>query len=35
MRVRAGLHDPAAMPEARRRLAYWRGDPDAPTWRAQ
>jgi hypothetical protein len=35
MRLRAGCHDPAAMPEARRRLAHWRGDPDAPTWRAQ
>ena len=35
MRLRAGRHDPAAMPEAQRRLAYWRGDPDAPTWRAQ
>lgn len=35
MRVHAGLSDPDAMPEARRRLAYWRGDPDAPAWRAQ
>ena len=35
MRLRAGRADAAAMPEARRRLAYWRGDPDAPTWRAQ
>lgn len=35
MRLRAGLADPAAMPEARRRLAHWRGDLDAPTWRAQ
>lgn len=35
MRVRAGVADPAAMPEAQRRLAYWRGDPDAPQWRAQ
>ena len=34
MRLRAGRADPAAMPEARRRLAFWRGDPDAPTWRA-
>jgi Ser/Thr protein kinase RdoA (MazF antagonist) len=35
MRVRAGRTDPAAMPEARRRLAFWRGEPDARTWRAQ
>jgi len=35
MRVRAGRTDPAAMAEARRRLVFWRGDPDAPTWRAQ
>ena len=35
MRVRAGLADPAAMPEAERRLAHWRGDPGAPIWRAQ
>ena len=35
MRLRAGRADPAAMTEARRRLAFWRGDPDAPTWRAQ
>ena len=34
MRLRAGRADPAAMPEAQRRLAYWRGDPDAPTWTA-
>ena len=32
MRLRAGRADPAAMPEARRRLALWRGDPDAPLW---
>jgi Ser/Thr protein kinase RdoA (MazF antagonist) len=32
MRLRAGRKDPAAMPEAERRLAYWRGDPDAPMW---
>jgi aminoglycoside phosphotransferase (APT) family kinase protein len=25
----------AAAPEAMRRLAYWRGDPDAPIWQAQ
>ena len=32
MRLRAGRADPAAMPEAQRRLAYWRGEPDAPAW---
>jgi hypothetical protein len=35
MRVRAGRHDPAVRQEAERRLRYWRGDPDAPQWRAQ
>lgn len=35
MRVRAGMRDQAAMPEAQQRLRYWRGDPDAPAWRAQ
>ena len=35
MRVRVALADPAARPEADRRLAYWRGDSDAPIWRAQ
>jgi aminoglycoside phosphotransferase (APT) family kinase protein len=35
MRVRAGLADLAAATEAERRLRYWRGDPDAPTWHAQ
>lgn len=35
MRLRAGRSDGAARAEARRRLAYWRGEPDAPTWRAQ
>lgn len=35
MRVRAGRADPGAKLEAERRLRYWRGDPDAPTWRAQ
>lgn len=35
MRVRAARSDPAARAEADRRLAHWRGDPDAPTWRAQ
>jgi Ser/Thr protein kinase RdoA (MazF antagonist) len=34
MRLRAGRADPAAMPEAERRLAYWRGEPDAPPWTA-
>jgi aminoglycoside phosphotransferase (APT) family kinase protein len=35
MRVRAGRSDPAAAAEAERRLRYWRGDPDAPSWHAQ
>lgn len=35
MRWKVALVDPAARPEAERRLAYWRGDPDAPAWRAQ
>lgn len=35
MRVAAGRRDPDAAAEAQRRLAYWRGDPDAPAWRAQ
>ena len=35
MRLRAGRSDPAARIEADRRLAYWRGDPDSPTWTAQ
>ena len=34
MRVRAARLDPAAADEAERRLRYWRGDPDAPVWRA-
>lgn len=34
MRIRAGRHDPAAAAEAERRLAYWRGDSQAP-WHAQ
>lgn len=34
MRVKAGLADPAAMPQARERLRYWRGEADAPVWRA-
>jgi hypothetical protein len=32
MRLRAGTMDPAAMPEAERRLEYWRGDPAASMW---
>jgi hypothetical protein len=35
MRVRAGARDAAAMVEARRRLRFWAGDPDAPRWQAQ
>ena len=35
MRVRAGISDPAAQAEADRRLRYWRGEVDAPVWRAQ
>lgn len=35
MRWKAAQRNPAARPEAERRLAYWRGDPDAPVWRAQ
>ena len=35
LRVRAGRHDAAARAEADRRLGSWRGDPAAPTWRAQ
>jgi Ser/Thr protein kinase RdoA (MazF antagonist) len=34
MRVRAGRTDPAAAGEAERRLRWWRGDADAPAWRA-
>lgn len=34
MRLRAGRDDPAAMPEAQRRLAFWRGDPAASPWTA-
>jgi hypothetical protein len=34
MRVRAGRTDRAAAAEAERRLRWWRGDRDAPTWRA-
>jgi hypothetical protein len=35
MRVMAAVDEPAALPEAERRLRYWRGDPDAPPWTAQ
>jgi hypothetical protein len=35
MRVTAALVNPDARPEAERRLRFWRGDPDAPTWTAQ
>jgi Ser/Thr protein kinase RdoA (MazF antagonist) len=35
MRLRAGRSDASARDEAERRLRWWRGDPDAPAWRAQ
>jgi Phosphotransferase enzyme family len=35
MRVKAGLRNDAAMPEAQRRLGYWRGELSAPPWQAQ
>ena len=35
MRVAASITNPAAGPEAERRLRYWRGDPDAPPWTPQ
>jgi len=35
MRVIAALGNPDARPEAERRLRFWRGDADAPTWAAQ
>ena len=35
MRVRAGMRNAAAMPEAQRRLSYWRGESAAPAWQAQ
>jgi len=35
LRVRAGVVDPVARDEAERRLRYWRGDREAPIWRAQ
>ncbi len=34
LRLRAARSDPAAAEEAERRLRYWRGDADAPPWRA-
>jgi Phosphotransferase enzyme family len=34
MRLRAGRLDAGAAAEAERRLQWWRGDPDAPPWRA-
>ncbi len=34
MRIRLGRSDPAAAAEAEGRLRFWRGDPDAPLWRA-
>ncbi len=34
MRVKASLRDESAWHEADRRLALWRGDADAPVWRA-
>lgn len=33
LRLRAARHDAGAREEAVRRLAFWRGDPDAPQWR--
>jgi Ser/Thr protein kinase RdoA (MazF antagonist) len=35
MRVRAARGDRSAADEAQSRLRYWRGEPDAPQWRAQ
>lgn len=35
MRLVAARTNPVAAPEAQLRLAYWRGDPDAPGWTAQ
>lgn len=32
MRVRAGRTDPTAWAEADRRLRWWRGEPNAPSW---
>ena len=35
MRLAVAVERPEAMPEAERRLALWRGDPDAAVWTAQ
>ena len=35
MRLKRAAVDHAAAAEAQRRLAYWRGDTDAPQWQAQ
>lgn len=35
MRWKVALVDQAARPEAERRLAFWRGERNAPMWRAQ
>jgi hypothetical protein len=35
MRGKAGRVNDAAAAEAERRLRFWRGEPDAPTWQAQ
>jgi hypothetical protein len=35
MRLRASRTSPTAAAEAERRLAYWRGDSDAPRWQPQ
>ena len=34
MRLKAAIRNEAAMPEAQRRLAHWRGESDAPMWQA-
>ena len=35
MRLKVSRSVPSAAPEAMRRLAFWRGEPDAPIWQAQ
>ena len=35
MRLKAAQRNPAALPEALRRLQWWRGESDAPMWQAQ
>ena len=35
MRIKAAQANPSALPEAQRRLRWWRGEPDAPMWQAQ